>query len=59
MPKLSPKIPHESELRLDGWSRFVEAVHAAAKNGPMHRTSKPNRTKKVTRKPKKSGTVSF
>jgi hypothetical protein len=34
----------EIELRPDGWERFREAVHAAAKSGPKRReapTSKP------------------
>lgn len=26
------------ELRPDGWDRFKQAVHAAAKSGPKHRT---------------------
>jgi hypothetical protein len=29
------------ELRRDGWERFRQAVHAAAKSGPKHRTKKP------------------
>jgi hypothetical protein len=28
------------ELRADGWERFREAVHAAAKSGPKHRQPK-------------------
>jgi hypothetical protein len=27
----------EIELRPDGWDRFKQAVHAAAKSGPKHR----------------------
>jgi len=43
------------ELRPDGWNRFVGAVHAAAKHGPMHRTAKPksSRPKRAGRKSKK------
>jgi hypothetical protein len=39
------------ELRPDGWDRFRQAVHAAAKNGPMHRTkdAKPSIKKKRKR----------
>jgi hypothetical protein len=33
------------ELRPDGWDRFKEAVHAAAKSGPKHRGA-PTPTKK-------------
>jgi hypothetical protein len=29
----------EIELRPDGWERFRQAVHAAAKSGPKHRTA--------------------
>jgi hypothetical protein len=55
MPKPSPEKPDSSdiELRPDGWNRFVNAVHAAAKHGPMHRAAKPKRPK-ATPKPKKS-----
>jgi len=35
---LSPKSD-EIELRPDGWDRFKQAVHAAAKSGPKHRPS--------------------
>jgi hypothetical protein len=28
----------EIELRPDGWDRFKQAVHAAAKSGPKHRS---------------------
>jgi hypothetical protein len=31
--------PAEIELRPDGWERFRQAVHAAAKSGPKHRAS--------------------
>ena len=35
------KLPEESiELRPDGEDRFRAAVRAAAKSGPMHRSSK-------------------
>jgi hypothetical protein len=37
--KAEPRSPNEIELRPDGWERFRTAVHAAAKKGPMHRTS--------------------
>jgi hypothetical protein len=40
------------ELRADGWGRFVSAVHAAAKHGPVHH--KPKRRTKSTPKSKKS-----
>lgn len=53
MPKPSPK-KLDIELRPDGWDRFVDAVHAAAKHGPMHRTAKPKRRTKATPKAKKS-----
>jgi hypothetical protein len=50
----SPPKSSEIELRPDGWNRFVSAVHAAAKHGPMHRTAKPKRRPKATPKPKKT-----
>jgi hypothetical protein len=42
---MEPKQPKpiatdKIELRADGWERFREAVHAAAKGGPMHRQPK-------------------
>jgi hypothetical protein len=38
----SPPGDDEIELRPDGWERFVQAVHAAAKCGPKHKiTPKP------------------
>jgi len=49
-----PKSP-EIEMRPDGWDRFVKAVHAAAKHGPVHRAAKPKRRRKANLKPKKSG----
>jgi len=45
------------ELRPDGWDRFVGAVHAAAKHGPMHRTTGPKviRPKRASPKTAKKG----
>lgn len=40
-PHAAPKESTDSiELRPDGEDRFRAAVRAAAKNGPMHRSSK-------------------
>ncbi|HEY4846517.1 MAG TPA: hypothetical protein VIH87_01660 [Methylocella sp.] len=30
----------------DGWARFEQAVDAAIKSGPKHKTAKPEKTKK-------------
>jgi len=38
--KVAPK-QDEIELRPDGWDRFRQAVHAAAKSGPKHRAGDP------------------
>lgn len=35
--KPAPRDAAEIELRPDGWDRFKQAVHAAAKSGPKHR----------------------
>lgn len=41
--KLKPVA--DIELRPDGWERFREAVRAAAKSGPKHRTKAADEAK--------------
>ncbi len=36
----------EIELRPDGWERFRQAVHAAAKSGPKHKIAPDSANKK-------------
>jgi hypothetical protein len=35
--KSQASVAPEIQLRSDGWERFKQAVHAAAKSGPKHR----------------------
>lgn len=37
------------ELRPDGWERFRQAVHAAAKSGPKHKTPKPVKSAEIVK----------
>jgi hypothetical protein len=47
MSAKKPKSKQETQIELhpDGWKRFEQAVDAAVKNGPQHRSATPKRPK--------------
>jgi hypothetical protein len=49
---VAPNRDEGIELRPDGWERFRQAVHAAAKSGPKHKV-----TPKAKERPASKGRV--